>query len=611
MRLPAMFADRLLLLLLSLTLCLPFLSFARYMPVPDWWSNVLVLMLLLPAFLLALWQKVDDDQQWSVRLPRIVPWLLFWWCLVFLPGSWRAQGSIYALALQEAGSILLLLVGACLLYGVRQRMGLAAVVQVLATVVLGGALLQALLGASQLFGLAPLANGWIMYDANAPTGNIMGNVAQRNQFAQVLSWGVLAAAYLWGAGRLRPTLALPLMLLLALVMAWSGGRLPLAYALGLVLVAGLYFWHGQARRLVWALLVAAACIVFMQFFGGEIAGLLTGKPALISGLDRFTEQGFGARRRIEMLKAWQIVQAYPWFGVGPGGYAYYSTWLEAFGGLAMVPESALFTHSHNLVAQLLAETGFPATILAALAVTLCLLPYMQKRHANAENAFLLLIGMTILIHSMFEYPLWYLPFLQAFFFVLVLSPWPEVTLAIRANLRRIGLLGLATGAVLYLVSGVSAFYGLVRTQGVQASSMENSKQIDTLLGIARNPFWSYEAEFMLSSFLVPSKAELAVKLRHYEQLVRYRPHLMLLTKLAMLRAWDGQAVAADQAIRMAIAAYPHYMEPVLVTLSPYQNDPVIKPLLRRVIKAHQVFKQSGPMAAAETVASRGRVQALP
>jgi hypothetical protein len=63
---------------------------------------------------------------------------------------------------------------------------------------------------------------------------------------------------------------------------------------------------------------------------------------------------------IEWQKAWLIFQSYPLFGVGIGGFAWQSVWLEYHGGLAHSSEFALFTHPHNLVAILLAEVGLNA-----------------------------------------------------------------------------------------------------------------------------------------------------------------------------------------------------------------------------------------------------------
>ncbi|GGX99565.1 PglL family O-oligosaccharyltransferase [Vogesella alkaliphila] len=606
MRLSSFTADRLLLLLLSLMLVLPFFNFARYSPAPDWWTNSVVVMLLVPVLLLALWSDVAADEPCSIAVPRLLPLAGLWWCMVFLPAALHRDGGIYSLALSESLAVVLALVAASLLFQLQSRLGRAQLLITLAAVMLGGGLLQALIGIAQLLQVAQLADGWLVYHQSVPL--IMGNIAQRNQFAHVLTWGVLAAVYLWLGQHLRSWLAWPAIGLLALVMAWSGGRLPLAYAGSMLLVAVVWYWRGRDRRLLWGLLSAVLLILLMQWGGTWLAQVLTGQ-SIGSGWDRLGDAGFGARRRIEWQKAWLMISAYPWFGVGLGGYAYHSTWLEAFGGLPKLPESVLFTHSHNLVMQLLAETGIPATLLAAVTVSLCLLPFLQTQHANRENAFLLLLGATILGHSMFEYPLWYLPFLVAFLFVLALSPLPAVNVSVRASLRRLGLSMLLLGCLLYLMFGIPGFFTVTTAQPPR-NPVENKQRIEDLLRLSRNPFWAYEAELTLANYLRPSPQDLEIKLQHYEQLARYRPYPMLLCHLAMLRAWHQQPQAAREAMIMAIATYPEALPAMQQTLA-VRPEPEILPLKQLVLQAQQAYRQGGGLAAVQSVASRSLSRPLP
>lgn len=606
MRMTTGFADRLMLVLLCLTVSLPFLNYLRYTPLPDWWTNAMVLALLSPALLLAACRRTPEHEYWSLSLPRMLPWLLAWWCLAFLPAALRRDGGVYSLALNESLSVLPLLVGAVLLYQLQGRLGRTLVLRALAVTLLFSALLQAWIGVVQLLQLGPVAHGFLMYDQ---AHTIMGNVAQRNQFAQVLTWGMLAAAYLWSTQCLRAWLALPAMALLALVIAWTGGRLPLAYGGAMLVVAGFWYLRTRDRRLLWPLLSAALLLLLAQLWGGIVTQWLTGQT-LTSGFDRLADTGFGERRRIEWHKAWLVTLAHPWFGVGIGGYAYQSAWLEAFGGLGKLPESWLFTHSHNLIMQLLAETGIPATVLAVVGGVLCLRPYLQRRHADHDSAFLLLLATTILGHSMFEYPLWYLPFLQLLLFVLVLSPWPPLQLAVRASLRRTGLWSVLAGCVFYLVSGVPAFWTIVPAQQPVRDAAVNLQRIDSLLQLSGNPFWRYEAELTLANYLVPTPTDVAIKRNHYEQLVRYRPYPMLLCHLAMLRAWDKQPQAALQAMTMAIAVYPDVLPTMLVALNA-RHDPEIAPLLQLAVRAQLAYQKGGALAAVNQVASHAQGAALP
>jgi putative inorganic carbon (hco3(-)) transporter len=123
----------------------------------------------------------------------------------------------------------------------------------------------------------------------------------------------------------------------------SGGRgvLP-AWLLVMLVTAGCY------RQFAWLLL---------RF---QLTGFITGLscygllffllPSLLMGgvftttVFRYTTSG----RNILWQQAWSMIQAHPWFGVGPMHYAWYPN---------------LAAHPHNSVLQLAAEWGLPATVL--------------------------------------------------------------------------------------------------------------------------------------------------------------------------------------------------------------------------------------------------------
>lgn len=587
------FASCCMLVCLAFAVTVPFFNYARTIPSADWWTHALALALLGGALFAGLLVVKQDEN------PRALLWLLGWWLLVFLPAFILRSGNVYQLPLSEAGAVLLVTLGAVQIHGIQHKIGREVVVTVLATSILIAALLQALIGFTQLMGMTSLGHGYLLVDPSSPRSNIMGNFGQRNQFAQFLSWGVIAAAYLSMTGRLRVWLAVPAMVVLSVVMAWSGGRLPLAYAVAMVLVAMVWWWRSGDRKVLFSLLVGAGLIIIAQLFGHYIASWLTGLD-VNSGLDRINDAGFGARRRIEWEKVWQIVQAYPWFGVGFSGFAYQSVWLEAFAGLGKIPENALFTHSHNLVTQLLAETGIPATLLAAIGVAACLLPYWRRDQATPENAFLILIAAALLGHSMFEYPLWYLPFLAMFFVVLSLSPQTGVSIPVRPALRRVGTLLLLVGTVFYVVSGAKAFTFLQTSVFPGGNAQTNQKNIDGLVALSPNLFWSYEAELGLSNYLQPSHHDLEFKRRHYEQLVAYRPYPLLLCHLAMLRSWSGDQNGARDAMLMALATFPKDGPQLLWRLRA-ANDPSLQPLITLAQISVTAREQGGDLAAVEAI----------
>ncbi|MDC7716402.1 Wzy polymerase domain-containing protein [Vogesella sp. DC21W] len=570
---------------------LPFFNFARYSPLQDWWTNALTLGFISSGLLIAAW-RLRGQSDHHVQTVWFLPAFLLWWLLLWVGSLLRYQQQQAGMLPFELFGLLLAALGAVLLANEQPRIGRSQLVTAMAWSILLGAVVQALIGVSQMAGLAPQSNGWLLSSGM----EIMGNIGQRNQFAHVLTWGMLATAYLYSQRRLPAWLTITLCLYLSLLSAWSGGRLPLAYAVTIAVLGVLMRMRLPQSGIGKALLWAAASILLFQFSGKHLAQWLFSVD-IGSGLDRLNDAGFGARRRVEWDKCWQIVSAYPWLGTGIGGYAYQSVWLEAFGGYGRVPESSLFTHSHNLVTQLLAETGVPATLLAAAIVSYCLWPYLKRENASPENAFLLGMVAVTLGHSIFEYPLWYLPFSFAFFTILALSPRPPLTLALRASMRRIGALILGVAGLLYVLHGASVFGLLTDSQQPSRDVKVNQQRIEQLIALSANPFWRFEAELMLSNYLVPTTQQLAIKLQHHEALVAYRPYPTLLCKTAIMQQWSGRSQAAEDRLRMLLAAYPNMAANCALMIAS-RNDARLQGLLRTVSKAALTLQQQGEGAVA-------------
>lgn len=587
---------------LGIVLIIAFNNVWRFSPLPDALTDMLAVSGLMVLLLMPRQEGARESQCSQLPYAALVMVLLMVVAVIAGRGSDFLSGQ--AVLVLSAGAI-----GSQVFFREATDNGKERLVTLVAHLLVFGALGQALVGVAQALGLASLARGWLVVDAMDPTGNIMGNIGQRNQFAHYLGWGMIAACYLHAHGRLRTVLFLPAIAFLTLVMGWSGSRLVLAYGLGFGLLALL--WAVRARQdatvqqfgkaAAWAVMAIAFTQFFMQEINQGLSAL--GLPLhLSSGADRLMDAGFGARRRVEWTKAWMVFQAHPWFGVGWGGYAAQSVWLEAYGGLPKVPESALFTHSHNLIFQLLAETGIVGTLIVVGGLLLCLLPYFRKGETTPENLFLISMAMVTLGHSMFEYPLWYLPFLLGLCLVLALSPLRPITLEIRPALRRLlgGSLVLAMGV--YLATGLPNFWKLVAYNIPAPSVAENEQRIAQLERIGLNPVWRYDADMVLANYLVPSAEYVDIKLAKLEPLLKYRPYVNLLLKVAMLRAYKGDAVGARDLVVQAIAAYPDAL-PFIFGMLHSQKHPALVPLQRLSETALATYQREGALAAVNTVAA--------
>lgn len=592
--------------LAGLMLVLPFLNYLRFIPNPDWITDAATIGLVALALVYCSFINIVKKKslqildQGVVKLPAAVIFGILW--LVYIQLSpYFLNRSLYPL--QSMGVIFGLAIG-LLVYQVAQKKSKQYVLNILSAFILFGVLLQCIIGFAQAVGLAPEAYGYMMYSPAFPKSSIMGNIAQRNQFAHYLGWGLVTCCYLYCNRKLSVLLALPCIGIISLLMAWSSSRLVLAYGFGFAVFT--LFWkfrngqdeqlHRFARAAMWAVLA----IAITQLFSGQITHFLQwlGLPLddLGSGAGRVTESGLGARRRLEWSKAWQAFRLHPWFGTGLGGYPLQSVWLETVGGHEPMVERGLFTHSHNLVMQLLAETGVVGTLLAGSGIFWCATSFFRRGQQNSEYLLLASCLMITLVHSMFEYPLWYLPFFSGFIIFLSLAPVRPLRLSLRPALRSslAALLGL-TG-LLYVSLGYSNYFNVVewskptKLPAVLASRDVAARQL------ALNPFWTYEADTILAMCMPVSRAALTPdNVELLERLVAYRPYPVPLIRLAIMRAYAGRQAEAEDLILMAFAGHP------LDTLSNYEGlmtlkDPALKPLQALAKQANTAYTNGGPEA---------------
>ncbi len=596
-------------LLFSLFCCcfvLPFLNCLRFMPLQDWWTDALV---VFGVGLAGLFIFGRGQQRFQLPASAIV--------LVLLLLLWSLSNNLLWKNFQAAalpiGSLLVMLLLVLFLAN-RVQLSKQTICTILAASILLGACLQVVLGGVQLLGLAANFHGLVMFSPDQPNV-VMGNIAQRNLYAQYLCWGVVASCYLYAQGHLRAPFCGVAVVLMLLLVTWSGARLPLAYALAICLLAG-FCWRlsardGHMRRMVFALAAAMIALALIQIFSKEIVWFLDsiGLPIHAqSGSERMLDAGFGARRRVEWTKAWEVFLAHPWLGVGLGRYAAQSVWLEAFGGLPKFPESWLFTQCHNLIFQLLAETGLIGTLVAVLGLAWCLLPLLSRKGQGAESLMLACLGMMILTHSFFEFPLWYLPFLAMLVIVCTLSGAPIWQLQARTGVLR--WTSVATGGLMiaHVISGGMIFWRLIEYNQPSLSSAENIQRADYLRKVGFDPLWATSANLVMGNYLLPSRQHLSIVLPYYEQMARDQPYVAVLLRLSLSRALAGQAQGARLALVQALANFPDEAPRIATTLSAWP-DPEIDPLRRiadeasAAYQAHGAGTDAGRLAAVMTVAS--------
>lgn len=220
--------------------------------------------------------------------------------------------------------------------------------------------------------------------AVTPRDRASGNLRQPNQLATLMLWGLLATSYFW---RQHPVRWLVFSAPLLATLVATGSRTGMLSLLLLVLVALSRSQRVRRWRVTgWLTLLLA--LLPLAWFAESIFTRNTASAALTLRLALWHD-------------ALEMVARQPWLGVGWGqfNFAWTLTPLSARAG-------DVFDHAHNLPLHLAAELGVPLSALVIGALGLMLWRARAALHSN-DGATVALLLAIIVLHSLFEYPLWF------------------------------------------------------------------------------------------------------------------------------------------------------------------------------------------------------------
>ena len=287
-----------------------------------------------------------------------------------------------------------------------------------------------------------------------------GNLRQPNQLATLAVWGLIAAAYLL---RRWPWL-------------WAATSLPLVATL----------FSSESRTGVISLLLVALIGLFqsrrVRAWGwrGWVGLALVLIPLVIFSTTAFTrstaDSSFAQR-----IALWRdvltLIEQNPWFGVGWGQLNFAWT-LTPFAQRA--PD--VFDHAHSLPLQLAVELGVPAAtlILGTFLWGGWRIARTLWHNATPETTTATMLLAVMLIHSLFEYPLWFSYFLlpSAFLFAWLLRACGPAESEAAASARNKGVRSIAV-AMTSLLCATDAIFAVFEYQKATAIH-QNSRDRDAL-----------------------------------------------------------------------------------------------------------------------------------
>jgi O-antigen ligase len=433
----------------------------------------------------------------------------------------------------------------------RRELGFERIVPVLAWAIFVASLISVLLVVAQVFRVeSSLVVPFV-------TGKYAANLAQVNHLANYLALGLASLLYLKATGRIGVAVLVVSAIALLSALTLTGARMGWIYV-GLLTVAPWVFastsigasWRVM-RRYSWLLIPAFALIQL-------VLPLLSVAGAPQVPAQKIVTSMQGSSIRLELLsEAWQVFLAHPLLGAGIWQFGWHDFLLAG----DYPNHKGWMNHSHNLLAQLMAETG---AIGAILLIGLVLLWILGNRRIEItmERGWIYLILGVLAVHSLLEYPLWYAYFLGIAAFLLGMGE--ERKLTWKMELGPIAMGSVLAFAVFSMVNLGMHYYKLegwyTTGAGGKLSKAQFLAALDDMAEVRKKSLLAFQIDFVMARALPLRKEALADKFALQEQVVRVMQGEQEVYGYAMLLALQGRAEEAKQMLELAIIRHPGWAE---------------------------------------------------
>ncbi len=469
----------------------------------------------------------------------------------------------------------------------RDSFGLARAMVVLAAFLAAGSWLLAITGFMQYFSIQ---TAWVRFIEPAPQVGMYGVLAQRNLFANYVACGLLATGWIFSRRHIGLVTVTLVGMTLATALAFSGSRSAWIYV---GVIGGFFLWNrrtgsdgGDLRGLIFA---AMALLVFAAVrFGPASEAVPRAEDVapwewLPYRTDDFTQVPLAPR----LLLAWHaLIQfgSHPVMGVGFGEFAWnlFQNTLQLDGHLT----PGIDRHSHNIVLQLLAETGILGLALVGGALV-SWVTGLRSKMRDAAVVFAFGIFAIQFMHSLVEFPLWYAQFLGLAALVIGMTS-KEMIVFGRSALGRIICWSVFAGGL-----AISALYfkgyrdyenwylGTVAAE--KSARLDPVEQVDILLGLEYSWMFLPYFDLVITEGMALHPENLDIKLAANGKAMRLFPIPSAVARQAMLLSMAGRDEEAWSNWRRLRIIFPAYEESMRQKVIEHALlEPGLLPLAERI-----------------------------
>lgn len=370
---------------------------------------------------------------------------------------------------------------------------------------------------------------------------IYANMGQRNLFTTYILCSCLAGCYLHAKRKISNSIFWPFMASVSFILAAAESRMVLLDALSVSLLLLASARLNQGNKPVSQLLSSTtkAILLIVAF---QLGFLILDK----GGAHRITIAG-DTHRLGEWIKSLHMFLDNP-LGVGYGNYAKVSFNYRLDG---YSPESSLtWTHSHNLLLQLLVELGVWVVPLIIMGVWLY---FKTAAHclASAKGLMLLMCINFILIHSLLEYPLWHMDFL-VLLVVLIAHTSSRIKGRELTSLRLFAAL-----ALIAIITTTTIYSRIPAYQQADVQTSVNLQRLSELTTFSATPVLGWSADKVLMTYLPFDDAPDSIyTLCKAISLATREPLYPYLERVALISLARQDFTLASSVLKSRYTAYP-------------------------------------------------------
>ncbi|MBY0380260.1 MAG: O-antigen ligase family protein [Burkholderiales bacterium] len=478
------------------------------------------------------------------------------------------------------------------------------------------AFIQAFYGLLQYTGEAANLNGLMLY-VDTQSVNVFGNIGQKNDYVDFLSMGVFALSYLYFSRKIKLSTYVIYEFFFILIISITTSRTSFVYFIFALIITGIFiFAHRKKhenkidnKKVLFIILGLLVGLMVVEALFPLLMKIFSSRTDVTSGIYRFGESSVGQstyRRFYEWYKCLVIFINHPLFGIG--WYQYPKEAIDLMlkdSRFWYIPaNSALYTHSHNSLLNIMAETGLVGSLIIIGYGFFYTIYNMFKNFNNHATLFLVFIILTMFGQSLFQYPLWYAYFFM--YFMLLLSINKPVISFNNTKLFK-GIFSVIFIGFIYFCGLNYQIYMQIVSYTTQPKNIDdyatNLKGLQQI--IEYDPLWVFPSLMVLDNYIQVGSKQTTMVLSKQEQtkyidmLGNLLPYPGAIIKQLVVHKMIGDNKSAMYYANLLAHGFPFFKDQFATQLE--QMSPIFAPEVKairdfkyedRSIFANKLFKNS-------------------